>query len=122
MMIPFCRGDGRRDSGTQLRKLFILAGGWLLVIVGILLTPAPVPIPLIGVLPLLVGCAILSRHSRMFRRNLQYLRHRVEFVSRWLEHFATRGPHSVRHMVKRTHPGAFKRYDRLRSRAEREEF
>ena len=111
----------KTEPGWPLRKLFILTGGWALVVVGILLTPAPVPIPLIGVLPLLVGCAILSRHSRVFRRNLQYLRHRVSFVSRWLEHFATRGPHSVRHMVKRTHPGAFQRYDRLRSREEASE-
>ena len=43
-----------------MRKLLLMTVGWCLVAIGIVLTPAPVPIPLIGVLPLLVGCAILT--------------------------------------------------------------
>ncbi len=82
------------------------------MIVGVLLTPAPVPIPLIGVVPLLAGCAILSRHSRLFRRGLQRLRHRFAFLSRFIEHFGARAPAHVKLMVSRTDPRAVARHRR----------
>jgi len=81
--------------------------------------PLPVPIPLIGAVPLLLGCAILTSNSRYFRRALQSLRHRSAFVSRWLEHLAKRGPSSVKAMIKRTNPHAFARYIRMQMRGER---
>jgi hypothetical protein len=103
----------------RLRKLFGLALGWSLLIAGALIMPLPVPIPFIGAVPLLLGCAILTSHSRYFRRSLQGLRHRWAFLSRSLEHLATRGPHSVKAMIKRTNPHALARYLRMQIRGER---
>jgi uncharacterized membrane protein YbaN (DUF454 family) len=97
-----------------MRKFFILTLGWFLVAVGLVLTPAPVPIPLIGVVPLLVGCAILSTHSKRFRRALQRLRHRFGFVSRWLEGVRHRMPRDVKTMIRRTNPRALFRLARMR--------
>lgn len=99
-----------------MRKFFLLALGWLLVAVGLVLTPAPVPIPLIGILPLLVGCAILSANSKSFRRALQRLRQRFAFLSRWLEGVRHRMPHEVRIMIRRTNPHALYRLARMRRR------
>jgi uncharacterized membrane protein YbaN (DUF454 family) len=97
-----------------MRKFFLLALGWLLVIVGLVLTPSPIPIPLIGVVPLLVGCAILSANSKGFRRMLQRLRHRFAFLSRWLEGVRHRMPLQVKTMIRRTNPRALFRLARLR--------
>jgi hypothetical protein len=99
-----------------MRKLFLLAAGWLLVVVGLVLTPAPVPIPLIGVVPLLVGCAILSANSKTFRRALQRLRRRFGFLSRWLEDVRHRMPRQVKTMIRRTNPHALFRLARMRRR------
>ena len=97
-----------------MRKFFTLTAGWLLVAVGLVLTPAPVPIPLIGIVPLLMGCAILSTHSKRFRRALQRLRHRFDFVSRKLEGVRHRMPRQVKTMIRRTNPLALLRLARLR--------
>ena len=99
-----------------MRKLLLLALGWLLVVVGLVLTPAPVPIPLIGVVPLLVGCAILSANSKNFRRMLQRLRRRFAFMSRWLEDVRHRMPRDVKTMIRRTNPRALFRLARMRRR------
>jgi hypothetical protein len=99
-----------------MRRYLILASGWLLVVIGLIVTPMPVPIPLIGVLPLLLGCAILTSHSKMFRRQMQAARHRFEWLSRRLEYFIDRGPKAVRHMVHRTNPRAHIRLHRMRAR------
>lgn len=90
----------------------------MLVIGGTLLSFTPVPIPLIGVIPLLIGCAILSTHSRAFRRGFQKMRHRFVFLSRWLERIAHRTPGSVQTMLRRTNPHAVTRFARRRTREE----
>jgi len=95
-----------------MRKIFWMTIGWLLVIVGIVLTPAPVPIPLIGVLPLLIGCAILSTHSKWFRRAFQRLRLRFGSISRWLDRFVHRAPRIVKVMIRRTRPLSLLRHAR----------
>ena len=97
-----------------MRKFLLLACGWCLVVVGLVLTPAPVPIPLIGVLPLLIGCAILTAHSKNFRRGLQRVRHRYAFVSHWLERSLHRFPLMVKVMIRRTRPHALYRRARIR--------
>jgi hypothetical protein len=99
-----------------LRKLLILTGGWTLVIGGTLLSFTPIPIPLVGVIPALLGCAILTTHSRSFRRGFQKMRHRSAFFSRWLERFAHRAPESVKTMLRRTNPHAVTRFTRRRTR------
>ena len=104
---------------VALRKVLLLISGWALLIVGILLTPAPVPIPLIGVVPLLLGCAILSRHSRLFRRGLQYARREFAMLSHFIEKFAAKGPASVKKMAARTHPRILHRHARRRGEGEK---
>ncbi len=97
-----------------MRKFFLIAAGWLLVVVGLLATFSPIPIPLIGIVPLLIGCALLSTHSKRFRRALQRLRHRFAFISRRMESLHHRMPHNVRTMIRRTNPRALLRLARMR--------
>src|ERR1700678_1942743 len=54
-----------------MKKFLILAGGWSMTVVGAILTPIPMPLPFpfpIGITLLLVGCAVLTTHSKSFRR------------------------------------------------------
>jgi uncharacterized membrane protein YbaN (DUF454 family) len=99
-----------------MRRILYLVLGWSLLIFGALITPMPIPIPLIGIVPFLVGCAILSQHSKVFRRFLQYMRHRFEWFSTTIENTAHRMPHMVKHMIRRTNPRAHVRLAKLRAR------
>jgi hypothetical protein len=99
-------------------RILYLIAGWSLVVIGIPLTFAPVPIPLIGVLPVLTGLAILTTHSKAVRRALQFARHRYRWISHVLERFRHRGPHGVKRMVRRTHPAAIHRHKRRQSKRE----
>jgi len=81
---------------------------------GTVLVLAPVPIPLIGTVPLLTGAAILSANSKLFRRRVQRLRHRFTFLSRWLERFLHRAPRLVKVMIRRTRPHALLRHARMK--------
>ena len=97
-----------------MRRFFLLLAGWGLLIGGAIITPMPIPIPLIGVVPFLLGCAILSQHSKVFRRFLQYMRHRFEWLSKTMENAAHRMPAMVKHMIRRTNPKAHVRLARKR--------
>ena len=98
-----------------MRKLIVLTGGWGLLGAGTVLLLAPVPIPLVGTVPLLTGAAILSANSKPFRRRVQRLRHRFAFLSHWLERFLHRAPKLVRVMIRRTRPHALRRHARLKA-------
>ncbi|HEY1614041.1 MAG TPA: hypothetical protein VGF97_10160 [Rhizomicrobium sp.] len=100
-----------------MRKFLILAGGWAVTIVGGLLTPIPLPLPFpVGIMMFLVGCAILTTHSKTFRRGVQFLRHRNHWLSRGLEMITKRAPARVKAMVQMTSPLAHDRHDRMRAR------
>jgi hypothetical protein len=100
-----------------VQKFLILAGGWILTVVGLLLTPLPVPLPFpLGVGLFLIGCAILTTHSKMVRRWIQHLRHRNSWLTPWLEYFTKRAPAQVKAMVHRTRPHAVHRHARIRAR------
>jgi hypothetical protein len=88
----------------------------VLVVAGIVLLPAPIPIPLIGIMPLLTGLAILTTHSKNMRRRLQYLRHRFEWLSRLFDRLAHRVPLMVKSMIHRTRPHAIHRHTRIQAR------
>jgi hypothetical protein len=103
-----------------MRKLIVITSGWGLVGAGTVLCLTPVPIPLIGTLSLLTGCAILSAHSKPFRRRMQRLRHRFAFLSRWLERFLHRAPKLVKVMIRRTRPHALLRHAQMKKRREPE--
>ena len=100
-----------------MRKLLILASGWALTVVGAILTPMPIPLPFpVGATIFLVGCAILTTHSKRFRRWVQHLRHRSARVSRSLEYLTRRAPRQVKTMEAITRPSALGRKARLDAR------
>ena len=132
-----------------MKKFLILAGGWFMTVIGAILTPIPMPLPFpfpIGITMLLVGCAILTTHSKPFRRGIQYIRHHKGWLSRGLEAvarhvpsvvektvhrcvkhrdgkfsrglktMATRLPELLANMIHRTSPHAHGRRARMRSR------
>jgi hypothetical protein len=109
---------GARMGAVQ--RTFWLGIGWLLVVVGIVLLPAPIPVPLIGVLPLLTGLAILTTHSKNMRRRLQFVRHRFDWLSRLFDSFAHRVPLMVKSMIHRTRPHAIHRQARIQARRDTE--
>ena len=99
-----------------MRRVLFVALGWTLVVIGAVLMVMPVPIPGLGFAPFLLGCAILSTHSKSFRRGLVRLRHRFRWLSEHFDRFAERGPKGVRHMVRRTRPMVLMRHARMRAR------
>lgn len=104
-----------------MKKTLILAGGWLLTVVGALLTPIPLPLPFpVGIMLFLIGCAILTTHSKPFRRWVQHLRHRNSWLSRGLEFVTRRAPSQVKTMEAVTRPLALGRQARMRARRQGE--
>jgi hypothetical protein len=101
---------------SKLRKYFMLTLGWVLTLVGIVVTPMPIPIPLIGLLPLMAGLAILINYSRTMRRLIQRARHRVRWVSYMIEHMAKRAPKKIAQILHRSHPASIERHARIQSR------
>lgn len=100
-----------------MKKMLIVAGAWIVTIVGAFLTPIPLPLPFpVGITMFLVGCAILTTHSKTFRRGLQYLRHRWAWLSHALEAIPERAPSRIRTMIRLTRPLAFGRHARMRAR------
>ncbi|MBV8976941.1 MAG: hypothetical protein JO261_02210 [Alphaproteobacteria bacterium] len=99
-----------------MRRIFFVGLGWTLVVIGVVIMPTPLPIPMIGFGPILGGSAILTAHSKSFRRGLQRLRHRSGLISRQFDLFRNRGPHLIRTMVRRTRPVVLLRHARMRAR------
>ncbi|MBV9991365.1 MAG: hypothetical protein JOZ72_08720 [Alphaproteobacteria bacterium] len=99
-----------------MRRILLVVLGWTLIVIGAAVTPMPVPIPMIGLGPLLLGCAILTANSKSFRRGLARLRYRFHWLSRHFDQFAERGPAAIRHMVRRTRPMVLMRHARMRAR------
>jgi len=97
-------------------RFALLLAGWGLTLVGAVLLVTPIPIPLIGIMPLFIGLAILTRHSKLVRRVLQYWRHRWGWLSRRFEDFHHRAPGIVKHMIRRTNPIAHVRLARMRAK------
>ena len=105
-----------RFAGSALRKYFMLTIGWVLTLVGIVVTPMPIPIPLIGLLPLMSGLAILINNSSAIRRIIQRARHRVRWISYMLEHMARRAPRKIAQILHRSHPAPIERHERIQAR------
>lgn len=97
-------------------RILVLVSGWVLVVAGAVLLVTPIPVPFIGVMPLFIGLALLTRHSKPVRRILQYWRHRWGWLSRRFEDFHHRAPAMVKYMIRRTNPLAHVRLARMRAR------
>jgi hypothetical protein len=104
------------NNGPHLRKILILSAGWVLTVIGAIVTPMPIPIPLVGLLPLTAGLAILINNSRTMRRAIQRIRHRVRWLSYMLEHFAHRLPRKIAQILHRSHPAPIVRKERIATR------
>jgi hypothetical protein len=109
---------GARNGAVQ--KTFWLTIGWVLVAIGLVLLPAPIPVPLIGIMPLLTGLAILTTHSKSMRRRLQYVRHKFDWLSRLFDRLAHRVPLLIKSMIHRTRPHAMHRHARMQARRDGE--
>ncbi|HVX57016.1 MAG TPA: hypothetical protein VHA37_04750 [Candidatus Saccharimonadales bacterium] len=93
----------------------MVALGVALMVAGILMSPLPVPVP-VGIGTFLAGCAIMIAHSKGFRRFVQYLRHRNDWLSRAFDHAAYRAPVQLRAVLLRTSPRALRRHAQRRAR------
>lgn len=99
-----------------MKRILILAGGWSTFVAGVLLLPVPLPLPFpAGPVLVLLGCGILTPHSKSFRRGVQRMRFRHGWVSRGMDKFSRRAPRMVKSMVDRTSPLALERHARLQS-------
>jgi hypothetical protein len=105
---------------SSLRKVLLLSLGWALTIFGAVLCFTPVPIPLIGLLPMTAGLAMLIENSRTMRRAIQRARHRMRWFSYMLEHFAHRLPKKIARTLHRSHPAPIARKERIETRGEDE--
>lgn len=102
-----------------MKKFLILAGGWIVTLAGAVVTSLPVPMPFpVGITLFLAGCAILTAHSKAFRRGVQYLRHHHAWLSQALDSASARAPARVRALMQRTRPLAFGRRARIRARGD----
>jgi hypothetical protein len=108
--------ENSSGAGTFMKRFFILSGGWLTFVLGVLLLPVPLPLPFpAGPVLVLIGCAILTTHSKPFRRGVQKLRFRYGWVSRTLDKLTHRSPRMVKTMVARTSPVALERQARAQT-------
>ena len=99
-----------------MKRLLILAGGWVTFVCGVLLLPIPLPLPFpAGPVLVLIGCGILTTHSKTFRRAVQQLRFRYGWLSRGIEKLTHRAPRVVKSMAERTSPLELERHARLQA-------
>ena len=99
-----------------MKKFLIIVGGWTVFVLGVLLLPIPLPLPFpAGPVLVLIGCAILTPHSKTFRRAVQRVRYRYAWLSRVMDKLTSRAPASVKTMVERTSPWPLERQARWRT-------
>ncbi len=99
-----------------MKRILILAGGWITFVSGVLLLPIPLPVPFpTGPVLVLIGCAILTPHSKTFRRGVQLVRYRYGWLSRAMDKVSHRAPASVKSMLERTSPLALERRARVQA-------
>jgi hypothetical protein len=105
-----------REEWRVLRRILLISLGFFLTALGLLLTVLPIPVPLIGVMPFVAGCIVLSANSRTARRFVQQARHRSARFSKMLEDVARRAPKSWRHILRRTRPDVLARALKMAAR------
>ncbi|MGB0694393.1 MAG: hypothetical protein ACPGOY_02005 [Rhodospirillaceae bacterium] len=91
----------RRRAVVLTRKGGALTIGWLLVGVGTLLTPTPVPI---GIIMIAVGLYMVARHSAFARRGIVWFRERVPRFSKMLNAQKPRFGKGFKRFIERTDP------------------
>jgi hypothetical protein len=100
----------------ELRRLILVSLGTLLAAIGFVVIVLPVPIPLIGTVPFVIGCALLSANSHRVRRWIQRARYCFASLSGVFEHVAARAPTGLRRNLERTRPDALARRAEMAAR------
>jgi hypothetical protein len=101
---------------VELRRLIFVSLGALLAAAGFVLMVLPIPIPLIGTVPFVIGCALLSANSHRVRRGIQRTRYRFASLSAVFERIAARAPVGLRRVLERTRPDALARQAEMAAR------
>ncbi|WP_160166763.1 PGPGW domain-containing protein [Caenispirillum salinarum] len=86
---------------TPLGRLVRLGLGWILVVVGAVTAPTPVPV---GLPMVAVGLYLLARESKTVRRVIRERRRALPGFSRRLNGLKHRMPRGVRRMIEATDP------------------
>lgn len=86
---------------TRILRYARLWAGWLLVIVGAITAPTPVPI---GYVLIIFGLAILVHESRFVRRGVRRLRARYPRAEGWLHKSKQYAPGFARRVIELTDP------------------
>lgn len=104
------RPASRRRRRHPVARMVSVSAGWVLLVVGIIITPTPVPI---GLMLVAVAVFLLARDSHLARRGIRALRRRYPAVDRSLTQVSPRLPRTMRTVLRRTAPLA----SRLAARA-----
>jgi hypothetical protein len=75
--------------------------GWALILVGIIVTPTPVPL---GLLMMAVGFYMVARDSAFARRMVRWIRRNISPMNKGLEALHPRVSKGMRAFIERTHP------------------
>ena len=75
--------------------------GWILILVGLVVWPLPIPF---GLLMIVIGIALVVPTSPGMRRLLRYLRRRYPAFDRQLERLKPHLPKFIQTMIERTRP------------------
>lgn len=89
------------DPAGRSGRIVRIIVGWLLVVVGGVLTPTPVPL---GLPMLAAGLYLLARDSATVRRGIRRRRKALPMLSRGLDRIKGRMPAGVRGMIEATDP------------------
>lgn len=94
-----------------MRRSLLLVLGWVLVVVGLIELPFPLPF---GIYLIGIGSAILIANSRVFRRFIQFLRRRYPRICSFLTRAETILPGALGRPLRRTGPHIMGRWERRR--------
>lgn len=88
-------------SDSMLMRHFSAAAGWVLIAVGLLVFPLPIPF---GAIMIVVGIALVAPTSPFMQRLLKRVRSRFPAFSRRLDTMRDRMPKFVRELIDLTRP------------------
>ncbi|HLO77149.1 MAG TPA: hypothetical protein VK196_11910 [Magnetospirillum sp.] len=93
----------RRRTVVTVKRTALVSVGCTCMVAGIASVPSPLPI---GFVLFAMGLYFAARGSKVARRGIKWVRHRVPPFSRGLNGIKHRLPVSMRRFVERSDPGA----------------